>query len=132
MADPISALRLAATTSPTDPARPGPDALGKDAFLKLLVAQLKYQNPMSPLDGSEFLAQTAQFTMLEKLEEISRQGAQHTVATMLGRQVSYPGKNGQRAVGVVTGTRLEPTGPVLLVGEDEVPLQAVQQIDLAS
>lgn len=131
MADPISALRSAATT-PADPAKPAADGLGKDAFLKLLVAQLKYQNPMSPLDGADFLAQTAQFNMLEKLEEISRQGAQHTVAAMLGRRISYPGKDGQQATGVVSGARLDPAGPILLVGEDEVPLSVVKQVDLAS
>ena len=48
----------------------GSKDLGKDTFLKLLVAQLKYQNPMSPTDGTEFLAQSAQFTSLESLQSI--------------------------------------------------------------
>jgi Flagellar hook capping protein - N-terminal region len=48
------------------------DRLGKDAFLQLLVAQLKYQNPLSPMDGTEFVAQTAQLTMTEKLSELAK------------------------------------------------------------
>lgn len=45
--------------------------LDKDAFLKLLVAQLRYQDPSKPVDSSEFMAQTAQFTQVEKLEQLS-------------------------------------------------------------
>jgi flagellar basal-body rod modification protein FlgD len=42
----------------------------KDMFLKLLVAQMKYQDPTKPTDASAFLAQTAQFTLVEKLEAV--------------------------------------------------------------
>lgn len=44
--------------------------LGRDQFLRLLVAQLKNQDPMSPLAPHEFAAQLAQFTSVEKLEQI--------------------------------------------------------------
>jgi flagellar basal-body rod modification protein FlgD len=143
MTTPIEAIgRIAAATAPstdtTATTQTKNDALGKDAFLKLMVAQLKYQNPMSPLDGSQFLAQTAQFNMLEKLEEISRQGAQlaadqgsRTAATMLGRQVTYTGADGTEASGLVSGARFDPAGAILLVGQAEVPLSSVKQIALA-
>ena len=45
----------------------------KDIFLKLLVAQMKYQDPANPASSSEFMAQTATFTQVEKLEEIAAQ-----------------------------------------------------------
>jgi flagellar basal-body rod modification protein FlgD len=38
----------------------------QDVFMKLLVAQLKYQNPMNPADGVEFMSQLTQFTQLEQ------------------------------------------------------------------
>ena len=42
----------------------------KDLFMKLLVAQLKNQDPLDPQDGSEFVAQLAQFNSLDQLVEI--------------------------------------------------------------
>lgn len=46
------------------------DNTGKDAFLKLLVEQLKHQDPLSPQDGTQFVAQLAQFNSLERLISI--------------------------------------------------------------
>src|SRR3954469_7373369 len=51
----------------------GADSKGdKDMFLKLLVAQMKYQDPSKPTDASQFLAQTAQFTLVEKLDNLEK------------------------------------------------------------
>jgi flagellar basal-body rod modification protein FlgD len=48
-------------------------SLGQDAFLKLLVTQLKNQDPTNPTDNSEWIAQLATFSSLEKLSAISTQ-----------------------------------------------------------
>jgi hypothetical protein len=90
---PISSVAQA----PTKDAPKAPDNnFDQDTFLKLLVAQMKYQNPMSPKDGSEFLSQTAQFTQLETLQKIEKSQtalAQSTqmlaAASMVGRPVTY-------------------------------------------
>ena len=43
------------------------DKMGRDEFLKLLMAQIKYQDPMNPMDSTQFSAQLAQFSSLEQL-----------------------------------------------------------------
>ena len=45
-------------------------ALGKDAFLQLLVTQMKNQNPLDPQDNGEFVAQLAQFSSLEGIQSL--------------------------------------------------------------
>jgi flagellar basal-body rod modification protein FlgD len=46
-------------------------ALGKDAFLQLLVTQMKYQDPLDPQDNGEYLAQLAQFSALEQMTNVA-------------------------------------------------------------
>ena len=45
--------------------------LDKNAFLELLITQLRYQDPLKPSDNGEFLAQMAQFTSLEQVQNIN-------------------------------------------------------------
>ena len=55
----------------------------KDMFLKLLVAQMKYQDPSKPTDASAFLAQTAQFTLVEKMGALADSQANMAAAGQL-------------------------------------------------
>ena len=65
---------LAATDTTANPAKApalATDGLAdKTTFLKLLVSQIKNQNPLSPQDGSAFVAQLAQFSQVEQLVSI--------------------------------------------------------------
>ena len=131
-----TAAEIVAERAAAQKAAPKPDAMGKDTFLKLLVAQLKYQDPTKPADATQFLSQTAQFTVVEKLEDMARQNAelltsQRALASsaLIGRTVTTTGTDGVDQAGVVTGVRLDPSGPVLKVGAFEVPLSAVTSVD---
>ena len=48
------------------------DELGKDAFLQLLVTQMKYQDPLDPQDNSEYVAELAQFSSLEQMSNVAK------------------------------------------------------------
>lgn len=125
-----------ASTPPTRQApAPAPNELGADTFLQLLVAQLKYQDPTSPAEGTEFLAQTAQFTMVEKLTEIAEQtraselvSRNLAAASMVGQTIGWLADDGTAGEGTVTRARLTADGPLLTVGELEVPLERVTAI----
>lgn len=128
---------LAGQTAPTTTVRG--QQLGKDAFLKLLVAQLRYQDPSKPVDSADFLAQTAQFQSLEKLTELSDLAAaqqqtslaqQRLAATALvGRTVVWTGSGGVDKVGVVDSVRLDPgKEPLVQVGTDAIPMSEITEI----
>ena len=75
--------------------------MGKDDFLKMLIAQLKNQDPLNPLDGSNFAAQLAQFSSLEQLQNMNTKletlGTSFSslnnvqVANLIGNEVSAKG-----------------------------------------
>ena len=60
--------------------------MGKDAFLKMLIAQLKNQDPMNPMQGDQMASQLAQFSSLEQLQQINTNLAAQQAAsgTLLG------------------------------------------------
>ena len=87
---------ISSTSTTTTPKTTGNNTVDQDTFLKLLVAQLKYQDPMSPTDSTQFLTQTAQFTELETLQKIQTEqqslatsSQTLAAATMVGRSVTY-------------------------------------------
>ena len=109
--------------------------LGQDAFLKLLVAQLKYQDPSNPADGTQFLAQTAQFTQVEKLGQLAQDQANLLKAQqminasgMVGRTITYPGPDGADVTGVVSSATFTGSTPTLRVGNTDVPLSSVKEV----
>lgn len=118
-----------ATTPPTTagagkpPAALGP-SLGKDDFLKLLVGQLRNQDPMNPSSDTDFIGQMAQFSQLEQTtnmasanaELAAQQNGARAVA-LLGRTVTYPDTaGGVSTTGVVEKVQWSAGIPSLTVG----------------
>ncbi|CAA9401158.1 flagellar hook assembly protein FlgD [uncultured Nocardioides sp.] len=121
-------------TTTTTPAAAG----DKEMFLQLLVAQMKYQDPMNPTDSSQFLAQSAQFTALEKMQAVADQTSQLVATQMafgatslVGKQVSYLDQTGVAAGGLVSGVTFGADGPVLDIAGTAVPLGSVQSVATA-
>jgi flagellar basal-body rod modification protein FlgD len=120
---------LAGTTSAATPESIQAD---KDLFLQLMVAQLRNQDPMNPMDSAEFVAQTAQFTTLEKLSQLAESSAQSYAAqmafgasTLAGKEVTYLDADGAEATGLVSSVRFTGTGPMLSIDGTEVSINSV-------
>lgn len=101
----------------------------KQMFLELMVAQLRYQDPLNPTDSGEFLAQSAQFTALEKMQAVADQTAMLAstqlafgASSLIGKKVQWSDADGVLQSGVVTGATFGASGPTLTVGEEEIPL----------
>ena len=84
----VSTTAGALSSAPSTPVNPK-SSMGKDEFLKLLVAQMKNQDPMNPSGGDQMAAQLAQFSSLEQLTNISTQlesqsTSNQSIVSMLG------------------------------------------------
>lgn len=79
--------------------------LGKDAFLQLLVTQMKYQDPLSPMDNSEYIAQLATFSQLEEMQNMSNTLQISQASSLTGETVIMKTKsNVTGELTYVTGT----------------------------
>jgi flagellar basal-body rod modification protein FlgD len=112
---------------------------GKDMFMKLLVAQLKYQNPMSPTDGNQYMSQMAVFTQVEKLGQLveAQQKAQATqeriaAEAMVGRLVTGSSSDTSTHTGVVTGVAFGADGSTLTLEDgSSVAADTVTRVEQA-
>lgn len=114
---------------------PNSSDLDKDAFLQLLVAQLRYQDPLNPNDPSEFMATTAQFTVVEKLDELTTQGANNAIVTglsmassLVGRAVDYVDPDGVAKSATVSAAQVVNGAVRLLTEQGPVEMSTVTGI----
>lgn len=89
---PAATAASAATTTgsaavPTNPK----GELGKNDFLKLMVAQLQAQNPLEPSNGTEYISELAQFSQLEQTTNIAQSSSQTVVAQQIAQAVALIG-----------------------------------------
>ena len=117
----------------------GDQNMGKDDFLKLMVAQLKYQNPMEPSKDLDFIAQTAQFSSLEqmtnlnaKVIELISSNRQLYANTMIGREITWTDADDNIKSGIVSKVELNDGEPVLLVNNEKVSLDQIINVTYQS
>lgn len=111
----------------------------KDMFLALLVAQMRYQNPLDPMKSTEFMQQAAQLASVEAVQAMAAAQTEATAlqtslvaASLVGREVTGIGLDGQEVTGLVTSVSLLPTGVTVQIGDTSIPLGSVTSIGLPS
>jgi len=124
----VNPLSIPTTPQATTPTA-NPDAFGKDAFMKLLVEQMRHQSPTDPSDGQQWINQMTQFSMLEQMQQQSAGQVTANAAGYLGKTVTWldaKGQSGQGLVEKVDFTGKEPT--LTVAGHAGIKVGEVQDI----
>jgi flagellar basal-body rod modification protein FlgD len=109
-------------------ANAGNRRLGQEEFLKLLITQMTHQDPLSPQEDREFIAQMAQFSSLESANSVSRMMSRLQGTSLLGRTVegSYLENGAMVPIsGVVTSVRFDRDNILLKVKDRELTLDQI-------
>jgi len=105
--------------------------LGKDDFFKLFLAQLQNQDPTQPMDDKEFVAQLAQFTLIDTMQQVQKSlgGTQLAQASsLIGKHVLGNDTSGTAVDGVVDRVVQDDKGILLLVGSQLVDPASVTSV----
>jgi flagellar basal-body rod modification protein FlgD len=121
--------------SKTPPATPTARSLAKQTdFLKLIAAQLQYQNPLEPTKDTDFIAQLAQFDSLQKMEEVAKSMASllslsqlSQTSALLGKQVTAT-VDGKTVSGVVSRVTLTGGEPAVYIGTQRITLGEITEM----
>ena len=110
----------------------GNSALGKQAFLNLLVAQLKYQDPLNPMENTEFVAQLAQFSSLEQLWNVNSNLESNALLTQSMSNAMMPTLLGKEVTGISDNLNLDASADATFayqIEEDAEVTVAVYTLD---
>ncbi len=105
--------------------------LDPDAFLKLLITELQFQDPLNPMNDREFMTQLAQLSSLEATKglQLSSQAlALMQSVAFIGKMVEAVGQDGETFTGLVEEVRFENSAPVLFVAGQRVGLENVVRV----
>jgi flagellar basal-body rod modification protein FlgD len=106
--------------------------LGKDDFLKLLITQVQNQDPMNPQSDTDFIAQMAQFSALEQMQNLNTSFSYSMGFSMLGKYISAEITDDEGNVsyvnGLVESVRMSSGKVVAMVNGKEVPIEKISQV----
>lgn len=136
--DSISAASRAAATADTAPPAKK-QAMDAEVFLQLLVTQLSNQDPSSPMDTNQMMAQTTQLAMMEQLTALTTTSTEsfalsmrQTAAALIGHEASYVDAEGVTRTGVVSRVSFADGGvPLVVIGDASVSLDSLSGLSAA-
>jgi len=111
----------------------GNGSLSMDDFLQLLVAQLKNQDMYNTMDNSEYMAQMAQFSMLQAITDMSELSMTSYGVSLIGKEVTVAriGSDGKMSTlkGIVDSVNFYNGSPQVVVEDMSYPLSSVMQVN---
>lgn len=109
--------------------------LGEADFMKLLVTQLKTQDPTKPLDDKEFIGQMAQFTSLKQMNTMAKSLTKFTkefsftkAVGLVGKEVSWNDESGRFQKGIVQSVKLKGGDTFLNVNGNELTIADIKEV----
>lgn len=106
--------------------------LGKDEFMNLLVTQLQYQDPLNPQDDTQFIAQMAQFSALEQMQNLNASYSATKAFGMIGKLISanVSGDSGgtNSIVGEVTSVKMKSGKAYVVVNGTDISVDDVVEV----
>lgn len=131
----VSSTTPTTASEPTTTASDEHMGIGRDAFMQLLLAQMRYQDPLNPMEDRDFIAQLAQLNTLEQLEQLNASltdfmGQQNLLrgAELIGKTVRGTTAAGEYVEGIVVAVRTVGADVVVSLGDKDVPLKDVSQV----
>jgi flagellar basal-body rod modification protein FlgD len=101
--------------------KPAQDNLDKDSFLKLLVTELRHQDPTQPMENKEFISQMAQFSSLEQMTNVNKSVQALAKTSRSGEAYSLLGKS-VKAFDPATGVKVEGVVTSMFYKNDDIRL----------
>ena len=105
--------------------------LGKDAFLNLLVTQLQYQDPLEPASDTEYIAQMAQFSTLEQLQNLNNGFSSFKAYELVGKSVTA-NANGNTIEGVVESIKIQSDGIFAVIDGATTSIENINKVNYGS
>ena len=110
-----------------------------EMFLQLLVAQLRAQDPSSPMDTNAMMTQTAQLASMEQLTTMSNLTQESfslqmrmAASNLIGKEVGYIDTDGTEKKGIATAVSYADSVPTVTVGNKSIRLDAISGVTTAS
>jgi flagellar basal-body rod modification protein FlgD len=121
------------------PAREPKQVMDNEVFMSLLVTQLRNQDPSSPMDTNQMIAQTTQLAMMEQLTNLATVNDENfslqmrsAAAALIGQEVSYTDADGETVTGIATAVSFAGPVPQVTVGDTDVALDAISGVTTPS
>ncbi len=111
------------------------NSLGEADFMKLLITQLKSQDPTKPLDDKEFIGQMAQFTSLKQMNELTdniknltKEFSFTKAVGLVNKTVSWTDDNGKSGSGIVQSIKVKNGDTFINIDGNDIMLNQVQEV----
>ncbi|MBG6058429.1 flagellar basal-body rod modification protein FlgD [Cryobacterium sp. MP_M5] len=119
----------------TTPTRAPKQTLDSEAFMSLLVTQLRNQDPSSPMDTNQMISQTTQLAMMEKLSALSTTADENfslqmrvAAAALVGQDVTYTKADGTSATGTASAVSYAGKVPQVTINGTSIALDAISGV----